>query len=368
MTVLDLIPPPKLREIPADSWKPPKGIRLISADDHHQEVENLWEDRLPAKWRDQAPKLWQDEVGMWHLEAEGKVLTGRGVDQDISQGAPGYWDMAERQRVMKAEHIEGSVIFHGRLQALNALQDKELYWACIDVYNEWLAEHLRPYPNLVGVPVLPAFLKPAAARDYMQKLKQLGYKAVQMPSYPRGVRYNSREMDPLWAAIAESGIPLSFHVGAYLEFFGYGAVGANIARNLSPFRGLLGQLTFAGVFERHPELKVVFTEGGAAWAASAITDMDQVFRVYYDALKPKLSHPPSFYWKRQCYCSFMVDPVGLELVDVIGADHMLWSTDYPHAEGVVGYAGQIAKSIYEKVGHEKAAKILGGNAAKLWNL
>jgi predicted TIM-barrel fold metal-dependent hydrolase len=64
----------------------------------------------------------------------------------------------------------------------------------------------------------------------------------------------------------------------------------------------------------------------------------------------------------------MVDPVGMELVDLIGADNMLWSTDYPHAEGVVGYAGQVAKSVYDKVGHEKAAKILGGNAAKLWKL
>jgi predicted TIM-barrel fold metal-dependent hydrolase len=368
MEVLDLIPPPKQRVTPADSWKPPQGIRLISADDHHQEIEHLWEDRLPAQWRDKAPKLYKDADGQWHLIAEGRDLCGRGFDQEVSQGAPGYWDMAERQRVMKAEHIEGSVLFHGRLQSLNALQDKDLYWACIDVYNEWLAEHLAPYPNLVGVPVLPAFLKPEAAHDYMQKLKQLGYRAVQMPSFPKGIRYNSRSMDPVWAAIQDSGIPLSFHVGAYLEFSGYGAAGANVLKNLAPYRGLLGQLTFAGVFERFPELKVVFTEGGAAWAASAIADMDYVYRSYYNELNPKLGNLPSFYWKRQCYCSFMLDPVGVELTDRIGADNMLWSTDYPHAEGVFGLAGDVAKSIYDTVGHEKAAKILGGNAAKLWKL
>jgi predicted TIM-barrel fold metal-dependent hydrolase len=173
-------------------------------------------------------------------------------------------------------------------------------------------------------------------------------------------------MDPLWAAVQDSGIPLSFHVGAYLEFTGYGSMGANIARNLSPFRPLLGQLMFAGIFERFPELKVVFTEGGASWAATAIEDMDFVFRSYYSLLNPKLAERPSFYWKRQCYASFMMDPVALDQVDRIGADNMLWSTDFPHSEGVFGYAGSVAKDIYEKVGHEKAAKILGGNAARLW--
>ena len=33
-------------------------------------------------------------------------------------------------------------------------------------------------------------------------------------SYPKGVRYNSRELDPVWEAVVESGIPLSFHVTA----------------------------------------------------------------------------------------------------------------------------------------------------------
>jgi predicted TIM-barrel fold metal-dependent hydrolase len=366
MENVNLIPVPVQRKAPADSWTPPAGIRLISADDHNEEIENLWEDRLPAKWKDKAPRLWKDETGL-HFEAEGRSLMLTSPVEDLLAEVDGFWDLDERLRVMKSENIEGSLLFHGRVQALNGLQDKELYWACIDVYNEWLAEHLAPHANkLAGVAVLPAFLRPEAAHDYMQKLKQLGYRAVQMPASPRGIRYNSRQMDPLWKAIEDSGIPLSFHVGAYLEFSGYGSMGANIARNLSPFRPLLGQLMFSGVFERFPKLKVVFTEGGASWAAIAIEEMDFICRTYHSILSPKLANLPSFYWKRQCFATFMTDPIALELVDRIGADNMLWSTDFPHSEGVFGYAGEIAKSIYDKVGHEKASKILGGNAARLW--
>ncbi len=367
----DLIPIPIQREVPPDSWRPPADIRMISADDHNLEVDHLYEERLPAKFKDRAPKFWRDkETRLLHMRYKDRSFDPPGIGT-IGQECPGFWDREERLRVMEAEGIEGSVLYHGQLQSLNGIiaEDPELYVACMDAYNEWLIEFTRPAANkLVGVAMLSSFLKPETARDQMQKLKQLGYRAVQMPSYPRGVRYNSRELDPVWSAIVESGIPLSFHVTAFQEFHGYGSLGANLARNLSPFRPLLGQLTFSGVFERHPDLKVVFAEGGASWVADALYSMDRIQRSYYTILRPQLPHLPSFYWKRQCYATFMDDPMAMQLIDHIGADNVMWSLDFPHPEGVHGFAGNIAKSIYDTVGHEKAKKVLGGNAASLYKL
>ena len=48
----------------------------------------------------------------------------------------------------------------------------------------------------------------------------------------------------------------------------------------------------------------------------------------------------------------MDDPLALRLVDVIGADNMMWSIDYPHPESVYGYTGEITKAIYDTVGHD----------------
>jgi predicted TIM-barrel fold metal-dependent hydrolase len=303
------------------------------------------------------------------MEYEGKLLDVPGVPPELSEGCTGFWDRDAKLRHMDAEGIEASILFHGRFQTLNMLEDKELYVACADTYNEWLAEFCAASPKrLIGVAIMPMFHKPEAAKDYMQKLKQLGFKAVQMPSYPRGVRYNSRSMDPVWSAIAESGIPLSFHVTATREFGGYGSLGANLTRNLGPFRPLLGQLIFAGIFERHPTLKAVFTEGGAGWVAQTLTDMDQICREYYDALEPKLPQLPSFYWKRQCYATFMYDPAAMACIDLIGADKIMWSLDYPHAEGCHGYSSDVARGIYETIGHDRAKMVLGGTAAKLWGI
>ena len=77
---------------------------------------------------------------------------------------------------------------------------------------------------------------------------------------------------------------------------------------------------------------------------------------------------PSFYWHRNCYATFMDDPLALRLVDVIGADRIMWSIDYPHPESVYGYTGDITRQIYETLGHDNAKLVLGGTAAKLYNL
>jgi len=361
------IPMTALRSVPRDSWRPPAGIRVISADDHHLEADHLWEERLPAKWKDKAPKFWVAEDGV-HMEAEGRPLSIPGLPAE-SERCPGFRNFEAKLKDMDDEGIEVSMLYTGRAAGLFGLEDKDLFWACMDVYNEWLAEVLRPYSKrLIGVPVLPTYLKPEATADYMQKLKALGHRAVQLPCFPKGIRYNSRSFDPMWKAIAESGVPLSFHVALQLPFGGYGSMGANLACILAPYRPLLAQLIFAGVLERFPTLKIVFTEGGASWAANALADMDYICKVHHGRLNPKLGELPSAYWHRQCYTSFMYDPVALDLVDRIGADNILWSTDYPHAESTFGFSGEVMSEIWEKAGAEKAAKILGGNAARLWGI
>jgi predicted TIM-barrel fold metal-dependent hydrolase len=367
----DLIPVPLERRVAADAWRPPSDIVMVSADDHLLEMDHLFEERLPAPFQARAPKLWRDHAtNHVHVVIGDKSFDPPGIGT-IGHECPGFWDAGERLKAMDSEDIRASLLYHGQLQALNSIigSDPELYVACVDVYNEWLAEYTKPAKDrLFGVAMLPSFVKPETARDQVQKIKGLGFRTMQMPSYPRGIRYNSREMDPIWAALVEADLPLSFHVTAFLEFSGYGSLGANVSRNMSPFRPLLGQLIFSGVFDRFPDLKVVFAEGGIAWAADAVAGMDRVFRSYYTILKPKLEHLPSHYWKNNCLATFMDDPVGIELINWIGVDNVMWSIDYPHPESCYGYAGDVAKSVYDALGHEGAKKVLGGNALKLYGI
>jgi predicted TIM-barrel fold metal-dependent hydrolase len=59
--------------------------------------------------------------------------------------------------------------------------------------------------------------------------------------------------------------------------------------------------------------------------------------------------------------SFMVDPLGLRLIDDIGVDKVMWSTDYPHNESTFGYSEKSLAAVVEAVSPEQAAKIVSGN-------
>ena len=163
-------------------------------------------------------------------------------------------------------------------------------------------------------------------------------------------------------------MPISFHIGAYIQYSGRGSLGANLNANLMPFTGLFGQLVFSGLFDRHPGLRVVFTEGGASWVPGTLENADKVARDYDSMLRPKLAHKPSWYWHNNCYTTFMEDPVAMEQLHRIGADRVLWSVDYPHPEGVLGESCRIVKEIFDTAGTEAGRKIVGGNAAKIWGI
>lgn len=368
MNLINPIAWPKDREICRGAWSPPAGTRLVSSDDHLMEAPGLWEDRLKGPDKDRAPKFWHDETG-FHMTVEGVSYDVPGLPFDFPEGREGMWDVDKRLVDMDAEDIDASIIYHGRAAGLIRMADKDFFIRCIDVFNEWMAEWRMAAPSrLFPVAYLPTFFKPEATRDYLQKLKDLGFKAIEIPMNPKGVRYNSSELDPMWEAIQESGFPLSIHIGAYLQYNGRGALGANLNANLMPFQGLFGQLVFSGTFDRFPDLKIVFTEGGAGWVASTIQNADKLFRDYATELRPKLMHKPSHYWHSNCYATFMDDDVALANIDRIGANNIMWSVDYPHPEGVMGESMQIVRNIFDTLGEAKAKAVVGDTAARLWGI
>lgn len=361
-------PWPVNRVIPEAAFRPPDGTWVISADDHIME-HDLWVDRVPASYRDRAPRVSKDERG-FHLTLGDRPADTPGFNSLIVEGRPGAVDVQDRLADMTAEGVDASFLFAQRTMLLFArMDDADLRMACIDAYNEWLSEiQAQGHGRLYGIAILPTIHCPEATRDYIQKIADLGFIAMQLPSFPKDVRYNASGMEPMWDAIEESGIPLSFHVGAGSSLRGAGALGTSVTAALQPFRELWCLLAFSGVLERHPEMKVIFTEGGISWVPSALFDADKQYKAYATEMRPRLGHLPSYYWYRQCYATFMNDPAGMKLVDEIGRDNILWSIDYPHPEGNLGETNAVLKSIYDQLGEDVARSIVGENAIRVWNL
>jgi predicted TIM-barrel fold metal-dependent hydrolase len=66
--------------------------------------------------------------------------------------------------------------------------------------------------------------------------------------------------------------------------------------------------------------------------------------------------------------SFMVDPLGLRLIEQIGVDKVMWASDYPHNESTFGYSEKSLAAVVEAVGPENAARIVSGNIRKFLGL
>jgi len=129
---------------------------------------------------------------------------------------------------------------------------------------------------------------------------------------------------------------------------------------------ILAALMGAAVFERYPHLRVAFGESGIGWVPYALDRMDFEWEDRFQDLGLKMR--PSDYWRRQCKATFQYDRIGTKLVDEMGAESLMWGSDYPHGDGVWPESD---KYIAEQFAHLPAAvtqKITCENAGRFYGL
>ncbi|MBY0400400.1 amidohydrolase [Myxococcota bacterium] len=347
-------------------------MQVISADEHIVEPLEFWQDWLPASLpkalRDRAPR----RIGA------GVALDGTTVLPTftlfpelarVSDEAPGAADVETRLAVQRGFGIDAAVVYPQRAMTMWGVDDPDLREACFDAYNGWLAAQCaQSGGRLIGVPILSTVHRPERTADAIARLRDQGFRTMMLPNYPRGARYGEASMGPLWSAIEASGLPLSFHISEAPDGNGPGELGSYLMISFQPFRKLWSYLVFAGIFDRHPGLRVVFAEGGISWIPSALHHADRIHQEFRAHLEPRLAHPPSHYWHAHCHATFMDDPRGLDQLDRIGADRVLWGSDYPHPEGTHSKTASVLEDLETRFGPTTRAAIAGGNARRVYGL
>jgi predicted TIM-barrel fold metal-dependent hydrolase len=131
----------------------------------------------------------------------------------------------------------------------------------------------------------------------------------------------------------------------------------------------------AGVFDRFPTLRLVLAEQGSNWIANALTTMDnfaaQIAKGgigelrFADACLLELT--PTEYWQRNCAvaASFM-HREDCERRALIGADHVMWGSDFPHREGTYPFSKEALAKTYSGIEPAEVQAMLGGNAAAVY--
>jgi predicted TIM-barrel fold metal-dependent hydrolase len=353
----------------------PAGTRIVSADSHMLESD-LWIDRFPAELKEQAPRMVFKDGG-WDLSIGGKSMTPAPIAQHLCQALecyPGLTDVGARLVDLDVEGVEKELIFPQRLFGLMMFGEIENKPHVFGAYNEHIASVCAQAPDRLYSVMVPSYRDPEAAEDSVARCAELGARCLMIPIKPgkfadgRTIQYNHPRMDPLWAAIEASGLPLAFHIGEAIPTAEPGAVGVSVLTQMQGFRQNWAQLTFGGVFDRFPGLKVVFVEAGLSWIPGMLHDADMIYNSFPSSVSPKLAHPPSWYWRAHCYATFMTDPVGLELLHRIGAETALWSSDYPHQESTFGYTRGAIEAVFRAAPLDQAQMILGKTALKLFRM
>jgi predicted TIM-barrel fold metal-dependent hydrolase len=103
-------------------------------------------------------------------------------------------------------------------------------------------------------------------------------------------------------------------------------------------RNVLSHLIWGGVLERHPTIRVAFTEQGSGWVPQVLRDMDYSYDGSYARtdVREVIRSMPSEYFQRQCYLgSSIFSRAEIEARHAIGINKMMLGMDYPHHEGTI---------------------------------
>ena len=97
---------------------------------------------------------------------------------------------------------------------------------------------------------------------------------------------------------------------------------------------IIGTLIFGGVFERHPELKVVCVEADAGWVPHYMYRMDHAYKRHRNWLGKgvNLSRLPSEYFADHIYTTFQDDWVAFRSADQMNWRRLMWANDFPHSD------------------------------------
>ena len=297
---------------------------------------------------------------------------GRYVEHDASeddelspwrnQWAAGHHDPEARRRDMDAEGIAAEVIFHGsqndqpipfQTSMLGAPDDPDLYAAGIRIYNTWLAETCAAAPDRhVGLAHLPIWDIDLAVEE-VRWAAGAGLRGVNFPAPRPWLRpYNDRAWEPFWKAAEECRMPLSTHSGAGdpAVFQGPELIALMSLESGGWFsRRAAHLLIFGGVFERHPDLKLVLTEQPGEWWPYLVNELDSVHvaTASEGPLARQVPKRPSEYLHRNVFigASFLSRSEARGAVRERYADRIMWGSDYPHMEST----WQVGKTSYSRL-------------------
>ncbi len=291
------------------------------------------------------------------------------------------FDTASYLRAMDAQGIDAAVVypsiglFAPFLPELSAAESAD---AC-RAYNEWIAQYCAASGGRIfGAGLLP-LVDPAAAAKETERAAADGLVAMMArPNFLYGRNIGDIVYDDMHAAIAESGLVLAVHEGLGLRgqptigadrFSGFGARHA-LSHPMEQMAAMTS-LVFDGALERHADLRVAFLESGTGWLPYWLHRLDEHHEWMGETELDWLELTPSGYFARQCTISSEADDaLCASVIAVVGADHVMWASDFPHPDAVFPDSARdfVANLATDGVSDEDASAVLWSTPLDFYRL
>jgi predicted TIM-barrel fold metal-dependent hydrolase len=393
-------------------------LLVVSADGHAVMPPELWAEYLEPEFHDHLPRLAEENrrfseamlaLNDYDLIYEG-VVAGSHYDVCDPDGVfragqwAGAWDRDIRLAEMDREGVAAEFVFNGYFRATdlffnvsNTEYPPEVAQAGVRAHDRWLLDN---FGDTGGRLMLVGAMGRCLDRDAMLQeatwIADHGFVGTYVPgfaSHPDLPPLDDEHWDPMWALCAERGLTLIVHggyglpVGTTFEpltavFDRVRAAGGSDADAVRELRSgtfndgffadtrcrqPLWQMMLGGVFDRHPDLRLMMTEVRGDWIPATLARLDAEFEVNRADLPSK--QRPSELWQTNCMAGLsFLHRVEVEHRHEIGVEQMSFGRDYPHSEGTWPNTRAYLHNLFVGVPEDEARKILGENLARFLRL
>ena len=371
--------------------------KLISADSHVVEPPDLFTTRIESRFRDRAPKVINDN-GVDRWICDNRIAVGSigaptqagqrfedkealSLESSYEAATAAAYDPHVRMQANERDGVVGEVVFPTiAVRLIETDIDSDLLSACCRAINDWMVDFAGAYPKVIKGNALLNVDDVDWAVAELERVARLGLVAGCIPAHPGdGRNYHMPRYDKLWAAAQSLGTPLVMHSGSYRPGPGIlGSFANDVSQSgIASFRASedywprrsVGDMMFAGVFERFPGLRVGVIEFELSWAPYFIQQMDRHYEEhrYVKEIRFKDGRLPSDFFHENVFVAFQEDVAGIATRGVIGTDNIVWGSDFPHTESTWPHSREMLAKLLADVPQDEADKLAFGNAARIFN-
>jgi predicted TIM-barrel fold metal-dependent hydrolase len=250
--------------------------------------------------------------------------------------------------------------------------DADYKKATMDAYNRWISDYCSvDTDRLLSIGQTPLRSVQEGIND-ITAMKEAGLRGVMMPGDPAtDFDYDDPQWDPFWQTAIDLDFPLSWHILTTRDSGRPRGPKANAFMTIiRANQDIMGTLVFGGVFERHPELRVVCVEADAGWVPHFMYRMDHAYNRHRYWLPPgqELSKLPSEYFSENIYTTFQDDWVAFKMVNDMNHKRLLWANDFPHSDSTWPWSQELLDEHAANLTPEQSLDILCNNVADLYKI